>query len=207
MEEYAGSSYWDKRYAESDATSFDWYFPFAELKEMLPAHVLPEDKTLEIFVPGCGTSDTGEELSKLGYLNVTCVDSSSIAIGQMKKRSARLSSNVDYCFMNVAHLTPVLSEACFDFIFSKALLDAAMCEATAIELVPQILREQHNVLRPGGTFVSISHALPRDRLQLLRKTSLTWSVAEPTPIAKPMVPGMNEMGADRNYYAYVCTKL
>ena len=204
---YAGVAYWNGRYSGVDNSApFDWYYPLEDLEPLLPMDSLPKDKEAEILIPGCGTSGVGAKLAEMGYANITCIDSSEVAIKKMKEQRGKWSKKVDYVFLDAAGLRNI-PDGTFDFIFDKAFLDAAMCEETAIDLVPQILCELHRVLREGGRFLSLSHAVPSSRNALLHGTSLNWAAADPAAIRKPEVQGMRNYGADRNYYLYCCTKL
>lgn len=87
MRDYGNPSYWDERYAAQDGSSFDWYHEFRTLKPYLEP-LLSRDASFEIFIPGCGNSRLGADIYNLGYVNLTCVDTSPVVINQMSDRYA-----------------------------------------------------------------------------------------------------------------------
>ena len=92
----------------------------------------------------------------------------------------------------------------FDVVLDKALFDVVLCGAANLSSVSLMTAEAYRVLRPGGSYVVVSHAPPRTRLGYLERPEYDWTVAV-LPIPKPPVSRAPPR-ADDVYYAYVCRK-
>jgi ubiquinone/menaquinone biosynthesis C-methylase UbiE len=87
-----------------------------------------------------------------------------------------------------------------------------------------MINEMYRVLKPGGAYVCVSYGVPATRMGYLQTPTLDWNVSHSkirklltlqvpfhSPhlafcLAKPVVEGYDEMGADTNHYIYFCVK-
>lgn len=98
--DYSSEKYWNDRYSK-DLTEFDYYLTFDEIKEVLvDKNVLGDDKEIEIFIPGVGTSSLPESLHKSGYSNVTCVDSSQVLVNHLMEKNKHLH-DAEFLMLNM----------------------------------------------------------------------------------------------------------
>ena len=89
MNDFGAVEYWDNRYEgiektergeDTDDTTYDWYMDFHDLEPYLAPFLPTNNKNMEIFLPGCGSSCLGYELYKLGFHNGTTLPYSHILI-------------------------------------------------------------------------------------------------------------------------------
>ena len=101
----------------------------------------------------------------------------------------------------------VLPDACFDLIVDKGTADSVLCgHGDGFARLARLLAEAARVLKPGGTFAMVSHALPAARMEFLRAPSLGWRV-DYRQVRKPPVDGFaGGVGAAPCYYVYLCTR-
>ena len=172
---YANNSYWDERY-RSRLVPCEWYQP----AEIVAPIILPfcysaaKDKDdVEILIAGCGNSVLGAHLyEKYGFENVTNIDTSSVAIGQQKKKHDTLK-NMDYLVMDSTDMSACPDES-FHVIIDKAMTDAMLCDGIdGGDKIARLLREMHRVLKPNGVYICISHGIPESRLCFVDKNR--WS--------------------------------
>lgn len=81
--QYGTLSFWDRRYASSDAAGFDWLLAFDDLRPTLAPLLAPTDR---ILVAGCGNAPFSAALREAGYTNLVSYDLSSVAIEQQRRR-------------------------------------------------------------------------------------------------------------------------
>ena len=101
----------------------------------------------------------------------------------------------------------------FNVVLDKASLDSVLCAEGSLVLAAKCLGEISRVLSPEGTFVSVSHGVPDNRLEILQKPEYGWSVSVVT-VPKPMWnllkdanPKSSENDDSRIYhYIYICKK-
>lgn len=66
MPQYGDASYWDKRYAQYEGSTFDWLETYASLKSVLAEFLKPDSK---ILILGCGNAVLSEEMYDDGFKN------------------------------------------------------------------------------------------------------------------------------------------
>lgn len=201
MRDYGSSSFWDERYAAQDNSSFDWYQDFSTLEPLLMPF-LSTRPSFEILIAGCGNSRLGPELHDKGFCNLTCIDTSTVVINQMSDRYAD-KEDMEFTVMDVKNME--IPDACFDLIIDKALFDATLCTEDNITNISQMLSEINRTLKPGGTYLMVSHGEPSTRLAYLETKDAPWRV-EVQEIAKPPT-GTDEEDAPKYHYLYCCRKL
>lgn len=115
------------------------------------------------------------------------------------------------CFFKLADKVTVMDvkalempDACFDLIIDKGLFDAQLCDEDNLNSITTMVAEIDRVLKPGGTYVVISHGMPAARLGYLQKRELNWDV-KLTEIPKQQLSGQDE-GPSPSYYMYTCRK-
>lgn len=170
MPDYGNVLYWQERYAHDASQTFDWYFTWDTLRPLLEQrNVLNDSEDFEVLLPGVGNSSLPARMSSDGYLNLSCVDISSVVIGQMKARFANLPeadfSVLDCC--DSGAVTAALPDACFDVVLDKAVLDAVLCGEDAFAKATSMVCSMYRVLKPGGYYVVVSFGKPEQRLPFL----------------------------------------
>ena len=190
---------WDERY-ERDSEEYDWYFSANECCDAVESLAGLDD---EILYVGCGTSGVGAELYRRGRHFVTNIDTSKRAIQLMSQRSTEFA-DMQFVEMDSTKLPKDLTSV-FQLVLDKALLDYLLCDVRQ-DKAEKYLTEVRRVLKPGGAFCCVSHGIPEKRLALIAKAfTVPTSRIQVTPIAKPIVPGL-EQGASPNYFIYTVTQ-
>uniref|UniRef100_A0A7S0SX50 Methyltransferase domain-containing protein n=1 Tax=Chromulina nebulosa TaxID=96789 RepID=A0A7S0SX50_9STRA len=207
MSDYGYSSYWDERYSYHPNDSYDWYQDYSTLKDYLHPYLSKgkNDLNFEILIPGCGNSTLSEEIYKEGFVNITSIDISSVVISQMRDRCAHLDE-MEYTVMDALNME-YIPEECFDLIIDKGLFDSQLCTQKNITNIRKLINEMYRVLKPGGTYIVISHGPPDNRLGYLQR-SLPWKVNYQS-IEKQQVHGYENENEDewhKYHYIYTCTK-
>lgn len=94
LTDFTSKENWDKFFAiRGSKDSFEWYAEWPELKDSL----LPELRalidaapdSLQILVPGCGSSKISEHLYDAGFLGIMNIDFSKVVISYMLMRNVR----------------------------------------------------------------------------------------------------------------------
>ncbi|GKT19110.1 hypothetical protein ADUPG1_011444, partial [Aduncisulcus paluster] len=184
-------AYWDKLYSET-TTNFDWYCQIKDIYTLFSPKVTADS---EILIQGCGSSRTPEQLYTHGHKHITAVDFCERVIAAQKHRCQGLDG-ISFEYMNVCYSE--LPSDTYDFIIDKALLDTILCSTDNFESCKAYLRETYRVLKPGGTFMILSHADPSERDDVLGLGSLGWDVSHVT-VAKDLtcVQGAESGCADK----------
>jgi ubiquinone/menaquinone biosynthesis C-methylase UbiE len=145
---------------------------------------------------GAGTSPMGIDLIQDGIGLVENIDICETVVRKMESKyenEPRLIWRVMDC-QNLEY-----AECSFDSVIEKGTIDALSCGSESSVSVERMLREIYRVLKPGGTFVSISFGPPTLRLPYLRQAGLDWAIGEPILVPKLMI-------ANCYYYVYWATK-
>ncbi len=112
-----------------------------------------------------------------------------------------------------------IPDNCFDLIIDKALFDCQLCNAANMTTVTRLVREMYRVLKPGGTYVMVSHGPPDTRVGFLVGDSqeqasvgtgtgvsaMKWTITH-EEIPKPPINDKVEVAADKFFYVYKCKK-
>merc|ERR1712086_608643 len=131
------------------------------------------------------------------------IDVSAVVINLMSERYAS-REEMEFTVMNATNME-YLPDNCFNLIVDKGLLDAQLCGVNNFNNVSMMVNEMYRVLKPGGAYICVSYGVPATRMGYLQTPTLDWNVAH-SKIAKPVVAGYDEMGADTHHYIYFCVK-
>jgi len=205
MPDYGNRHFWDERYAEKgDGPCFDWYQDWTMLGPLLKPY-LKDPMSFEILIPGCGNSKLGADLYDRGYRNITNVDISEVVVNIMADRF-RDRDQMEFTAMDARNLE-LIPDNTFDLIIDKALLDALLCSDDNIISANRLVREMFRVLKPGGTYVIVSHGPPDTRIGYLRRPAqgLVWSV-DTVACEKNRLEGLEELPEHKNHFLYACRK-
>ena len=71
--------------SKQDGISDEWYLSYEQLESVIKKRMY-EDKETEIMILGCGMSNVGAKLYEEGYLFITNVDFSPVAIDYMRTK-------------------------------------------------------------------------------------------------------------------------
>ncbi|EDO06333.2 Methyltransferase domain family protein [Babesia bovis T2Bo] len=168
MEPYSTTSYWNQRYNQNVGT-YEWYTDWLSLKSHLPYELNKDAHVLHI---GCGTSKLAHDLYEDGIRNVKNIDISPVCIGEMKK----MFPHLDYDVMDVLEIGSHYSGDTFDVIIDKGCLDTLLCYENFEEIVPNVLKYIHGLLRESGFLLLVSLGCPENRMMYLEPSQL-WDVS------------------------------
>ena len=213
--EYGVASYWNERYAalmdksekEGDDISYEWYQSWTSLRPLIQPLLKPNDSNFEVLVPGCGSSNLGASLYREGCKNVTCIDSSSVVINQMSDKYSS-HEEMEFTVMDATDMEYIPDQT-FDLVIDKALFDAQLCSESNFVKVTRLVSEIYRVLKPGGTYIMISHGRPESRHGFLTMSEdgnnkFNWAIAT-KKITKAKMEGKEERD-DEFHHIYLCTK-
>lgn len=193
---YLDPRYWDERFSAED--HYEWFKDYSHFQHVLHRHLRPPDSVLEI---GCGNSRLCEELLKDGIADITCIDLSAVAVERMRTRlSAQGIQGIKVLEADMLDL-PFSSE-CFDVVIEKGTMDVLFVDSgdpwnphpATVNKVMKMLDGVHKVLKPEGTFISISFGQPHFRRPLFEAPDFTWSVS------------WNTFGEGFHYFFYTLKK-
>lgn len=88
-----------------------------------------------------------------------------------------------------------LAENSFDLIIEKGLLDSVLCNTDPQESITRVLSESCRLLKSGGSFVSVSCADARCRIDYFKGQTHPWRVSTYTVRASGIL-----------FPVFVCTK-
>ena len=212
--EYGVSSYWNERYSallsqseEGEADfHYEWYQDWASLRALIQPLLKPNDANFEVLVPGCGSSAIGANIYREGCKNVTCIDSSAVVINQMSDKYSSLEE-MEFTVMDATDME-YIPDMTFDLVVDKALFDCQLCSDSNFVKVTNLVSEIYRVLKPGGTYVMISHGKPESRHGFLTmsedgESKLDWSIVT-KKISKARIEGKD--GDDEYHYVFVASK-
>jgi len=174
--DYSKPDYWDKRFR--DETEFNWLGGLEHYKDALQSMLKDYSKGDSILHIGCGNSSFSTELRSQGWSNITNIDISINGLNKLKERE----KSSEYILMDMTCMP--LRDNSYDIILEKATLDSLQVttkspwdlQSKENRLVSKVLSEISRILRPGGTFISITFSQPHFRVPLLCERSLGWSV-------------------------------
>ena len=197
---YGSAEYWEARYQgerEKKGTeySFEWYCSFSEIWPLLETHVDTVNEDMKVLHIGCGNSLMSAELAEKYFRNVLSIDRAGCVVNYMRARHSKVQG-LTFAAMDVRKMDRI-PDASYDIILEKACLDAVYCSLESYEDVKMALKEIWRVLKPKGTFLSVSHAGPVSRLPHL--STCDWDVDHTRFSAFH-----NNIGV--GLHLYVCTK-
>ena len=68
--------------------------------------------------------------------------------------------------LDVRQLRRVLREDSFSLVIDKALLDSLLCDDAGPAAALKLIEDVYRILKPGGTYVIVSHGAPATRMPL-----------------------------------------
>ncbi|XP_010906905.2 uncharacterized protein [Elaeis guineensis] len=177
---YLNPRYWDDRFASEE--HYEWFKDYSQFRHLLHPLLNPALSVLEV---GCGNSRLCEDLFKDGVTDITCIDLSSVAVERMRKRL--FDQDVHGIKVLQADMLDLpFSSECFDLVIEKGTMvgchlllshgDPWNPHPATVEKVMKMLEGVYKVLKPEGTFVSISFGQPHFRRPLFEAPAFTWSV-------------------------------
>jgi len=176
MPNYGDARYWDERYTQQKATTFDWLESWDDIKEIAEKHAIDgiyskdgavssnaeNTKTaLKVLNLGCGNSILCEDMYDEGYQQIWNMDISSVCIQQMGDRNKKQRPEMKWEVMDVRELK--YPSEMFDLVVDKSTIDALLCGNFAYLNVAIMLKECQRVLKTGGYYMAISYGVPENR--------------------------------------------
>ncbi|XP_073521422.1 citrate synthase-lysine N-methyltransferase CSKMT, mitochondrial-like [Phyllobates terribilis] len=173
---------WDNIYSSKDASHFDWFCNYKDLRglllpliqEMAPT-TQHSGQPLHVLDLGCGTSDVGLGLFRDSSvpLLISCVDRSQPAVLAMKDQFMQglvipehRGSRLDYIEGDVTDLRDVPSGS-VSLVLDKGTSDALLRSGT--EQAQRLVQEALRVLQIGGKLLQLTDEDPDARLSFLEK--------------------------------------
>ncbi|KAH7667113.1 Endothelin-converting enzyme 1 protein [Dioscorea alata] len=222
---YGDALYWDARYLEEGAASFDWYQRYSALRPFVRKFVPTSSR---ILMAGCGNSVMSEDMVKDGYEDIMNIDISSIAIEMMRRKCSHIP-HLKYRKMDVRHMDFFQDES-FDCVIDKGTLDSLMCGTDAPLSASRMVEEVSRLLKPGGIFMLITYGDPSVRIPHINQPGCSWkiilyiiprpgyqscvdgssskSVMEPVPLTEwGLLPPDYVLDDPDSHYIYVCKKM
>ncbi|XP_072990887.1 uncharacterized protein [Typha latifolia] len=193
---YLDPHYWDARFSSEE--HYEWFKDFSHFRHLLLPLLSPSLSVLEV---GCGNSRLCEELYREGVTDITCSDLSAVAVERMRKRLAEQGiSGIKVVEADMLDL-PFESES-FDLVIEKGTMDVLFVDSgdpwnpnpSTVDKVMKMLECVHKVLKPEGTFISISFGQPHFRRPLFEAPGFTWSIE------------WNTFGETFHYFVYTLKK-
>jgi ubiquinone/menaquinone biosynthesis C-methylase UbiE len=160
-----------------------------------------------VLVVGAGHSRLSEEAYEEGFINITNIDTSSVAVKTMSEKYRERFDGMVYSQMDVRSMD--LMDGRFNIVLDKGTLDCILCGEASTLNVQKALNEISRVLDNKGVFICISHGQPSYRLTYLQRAEFGWEVRVHT-VEKPRM-GMSgtqlaSEEKDNVHYIYVCIK-
>jgi ubiquinone/menaquinone biosynthesis C-methylase UbiE len=213
--EYANSSYWNERYsaimekavAEEDA-SYEWYQDWGALRAIVAPLLVKKDPNFEILIPGCGSSRLAADIYEEGCQNITSIDSSQVVVSMMTDRYLQYE-DMEFTVMDATEMEFIPND-CFNLIVDKALFDCQLTGDSNFVKVTRLVSEMYRVLKPGGSYIIVSHGSPEMRHGFLTmtedgNTKYKWDITT-KKLPKPKIAGKVEKDGDAHHYVYICKK-
>jgi ubiquinone/menaquinone biosynthesis C-methylase UbiE len=181
--DYGNQAYWDKRYSNANEASYDWFFPYKQMKQSIYQAVFPDlspndtpseqDKQAKsVLIVGCGNSELSVDMHNDGFTNVLSTDYSIVLLEHMKSKYPDLL----WQYEDVRNLSLGSNE--YDLIIDKGTLDSILCGTNSVENASKMLGHLYRVLKPGGVFLEYTYGTPTTRFPHLRTEALKWDVQE-----------------------------
>lgn len=195
--DYSDPHYWDERFSAEE--HYEWLKDYSHFQHLICRHINPSHSVLEL---GCGNSRLSEHLLlNDGITRLTCIDLSPIAVQRMQKRLSDKGIK-DINVLQADMLDLPFADDCFDVVIEKGTMDVLFVDSgdpwkpypETVSKVMKMLEGVHRVLKPEGTFISISFGQPHFRRPLFEAPNFTWSVE------------WNTFGDGFHYFFYILKK-
>uniref|UniRef100_A0AC34F0N3 Methyltransferase type 11 domain-containing protein n=1 Tax=Panagrolaimus sp. ES5 TaxID=591445 RepID=A0AC34F0N3_9BILA len=163
--DYTSVEYWDSRFKDEEV--YEWIADFKQFSELIIKELKPTDRILHV---GCGNSQLSFQLYSSGFKNITNLDYSNILIEKLSESNLEMKWICD----DMRSLEKLEFES-FDVIIEKAAIESLLANEKSVwtfsESAQTDLRSTlasiYRVLKPGGTFISISFTPPYFRVNYL----------------------------------------
>mmetsp|Transcript_3592 Transcript_3592/g.5099 ORF Transcript_3592/g.5099 Transcript_3592/m.5099 type:complete len:328 (+) Transcript_3592:3-986(+) len=160
---YAESHYWEQRFSVDDgAESFDWYVTYAEIQDAMEKFCPPAPGLLTLMV-GCGSAPLSSEMYADGYCNLVNMDIVSSVVSSMRTKSLAENppKSMEWAVMDGTRMA--IRSNSFDLAVDKGTLDALLSTPDTTQ-ASALIAEVWRVLKPGGTFILVTHSKARGAL-------------------------------------------
>jgi EEF1A lysine methyltransferase 4 len=181
MPSYGDITYWDQRYTK-EPLAFEWCVPptgthpwgthtppntqrppryqnYHGLKSVLNKHLPKEGRILQV---GVGTSRIQEDMARDGYLDITNIDYSEVAVAHMALLHSGFKQ-LKYLAMDARAMLD-FGTSHFDGVLDKGTMDAMLCGERSVDNCYKMLFECHRVLRPSAAYVVVTYGAPDTRM-------------------------------------------
>ena len=175
--EYKDLAYWNERFAVEE--NYEWLADYSDIRTLLLPILQKVGSKAKILQLGCGNSTLANALYIDGFEDVTSIDISDVCVEKNKKNFPHLK------FIKMDMTTLEFADSTFDVVLEKATLDALLVDrispwqqdSPGCQQVGLALQQVRRVLKPAGTFLSITFSQPHFLLPLLAAPGLGWSLA------------------------------
>lgn len=174
---YGTTSFWAEWF-EDHREPYDWLLEYDDIGPVLEA-LLGYDHTARILVVGAGNSPFSSDLFARGYRDIVNVDNCEEVVETQRRRYPMLR----WLVADVRALP--FSDASFDFVIDKGLLDNLYCLVDPETAVDEFVEELSRVLRPRARFIAISC---HDEETTSRSLRRSWWHFASTTIPNPRWP-------------------
>lgn len=141
------AKFWNDRY-ETGTTGWDIGYVSTPLKEYFDQLT---NKTLDIFVPGCGNSYEAEYLLEHGLQNITLLDISDKLIRKLKKKFSRYAGKE----LHLVNENFFHHHGQYDLIIEQTFFCALKPEFRAM-----YVEKMHELLKPHGKLAGLLFNIP-----------------------------------------------
>jgi SAM-dependent methyltransferase len=194
--DYGDPTWWDRSYARSEGTTFDWLQTWESLRESLTQVI---DREARILMLGCGNSLLSEQMYEAGFCSICNIDISPTVIGSMQERNSH--RQMSWLVMDCTNLS--FPPESFDVTLDKGTLDCFLCGQGGYTNAAAMTREAFRVLKPGGKHISISFGRPEIREMHFKARGLEWAVSNLALAKAALTAGRSAAGF---HFLYVCAK-
>jgi len=164
---FGDANYWDAQYTAGGQNEVvEWFgISYLDVRTVI-RRIMAPSKLEPILHVGCGNSTWPSDLWDAGYIHVTSIDISTVALQHMSKRYAR-KKELQWLPVDCTNMS--FDDDSFQCVMDKGTFDAVLCTNDPEGLVKAYLGEVYRVLRPGGTFMLVTGYEPKDLIPRFQK--------------------------------------
>lgn len=140
-------SHWEKIYNSKSESDFSWHSEHLETSLQMIRAATAGNQAAKIIDVGGGTSRLIDDLLKENFTDLTLLDTSGKALGQVRQRIGEKARNVNFIESDILNST--LQEKYFDVWHDRAVFHF-LTKAVDRQQYINVLRHS---LRPGGTVI------------------------------------------------------
>lgn len=170
---FSEKDYWNKRYSKTKGIPYEYISPYEYLSDIIKSFGI--SKSSKFLFPGCGSSLIPERLYDEGYINITCIDFSSVIINELKEKNSNQRSNIQYIECDVRSLDSIYDDT-FDLIIDKGTLDCVLCSNSPYISCLEYMTELQRVVKQTGNIMIISCGENDKRLFHFERINLSLNV-------------------------------